>query len=266
MAAMSWILVTNDDGVDSPALVPLTQALHELGEVRVVVPDRERSWIGKAITRHDPVAVETVRRDGITMTTTTGYPADCVQIGMHALSPTPPRLVVSGINIGYNHGSGYIQSSGTVGAAMEALLGGVPAAAFSAGSHSRPWAEWKAWVQDPASSPMWDRLSEIAAEIVGHVLDADITGSVVNVNMPDDASAETPRRVTTVARVGYESLFRRESEDRFVHDFGGGLRPFAGLEGTDVEAAHDGDIAITPVTPMGTGSFPPEFVTAVAAI
>lgn len=250
---MGWILLTNDDGVESPALVPLIHELREVAEVRVVVPDRERSWIGKAITRHHPVLVDSVIRDGITITTTTGYPADCVQLGINTLYPDPPQLVVSGINIGYNHGSGYIQSSGTVGAAMEALLGGVPAAAFSAGSRSRPWPAWKAWVHEPDGAEMWSRLAGIAADITGRLLTADPPDFVLNVNMPDDATSRTPRRVTTVARVGYDRLFRRESDGRFVHDYGGGLRPFAGLEGTDVEAASDGVVAITAVMPMAGG-------------
>ena len=129
---MSSILITNDDGIDSPALVPLVEALQGISDTRVVVPDRERSWVGKAITRHDQVSVDEVDRGGIGMWTASGYPADCVQLGISELFPEPPVLVVSGINIGYNHGSGYIHSSGTVGAAVEALLGGVPAVALSA--------------------------------------------------------------------------------------------------------------------------------------
>ena len=134
---MGWILITNDDGVDSPALVPLARAINQVGRVEVVVPDRERSWIGKAITRHDPVTVRPVVRGGSTFIAASGYPADCVQLGLHALFAEPPALVVSGINIGYNHGSGYIHSSGTVGAAVEAVLGNVPAIALAAGGLDR---------------------------------------------------------------------------------------------------------------------------------
>ncbi len=254
---MGWILITNDDGIDSPALVPLVRAVGELTEVAVVVPDRERSWIGKAITRHDPVTVQWVVRGGTAMAAASGYPADCVQLGIHTLFPEPPVLVVSGVNIGYNHGSGYIQSSGTVGAAIEALLANVPALALSAGSHSRPWAEWRPWVQSPEAGEMWDRLAAIAADLVGRLLAVDPPGSVVNVNLPDDATLDTRRVITTVAQVGYERLFRPDGDDRYVHDFGGGLRWFAGLEGTDVEATTNGEVAITPVTPVGAGVFPP---------
>jgi 5'-nucleotidase len=253
---MTWILVTNDDGIDSPALAPLTRALQPLSEVRVVVPDRERSWVGKAITRHDPVTVEEVQRDGIAMWAASGYPADSVQLGIAGLFPDPPRLVVSGINIGYNHGSGYIQSSGTVGAAVEALLGGVPAVALSAGSKSRPWPEWKQWVYEPDAVAMWIRLATISAEIIERLLQHEPPDSVVNVNLPDDADTTTPRRVTRVASVGYDRLFRRDGDGTYVHDYGGGLRYFAELQGTDVEAAADGVVAITPVSPMGSGALP----------
>jgi len=261
---MGWILITNDDGVDSPALVPLARAIEQVGRVEVVVPDRERSWIGKAITRHDPVTVRPVVRGGSTFIAASGYPADCVQLGLHALFAEPPALVVSGINIGYNHGSGYIHSSGTVGAAVEAVLGNVPAIALSAGSHSRPWSEWREWVHTPEAGEMWERLAAISADLVSRLVAMDPPDAVVNVNLPDDAGPATPRRLTTIAQVGYERLFRAEGPDRYVHDFGGGLRWFAGLEGTDVEATANGVVAITPVTPFGSIPFATEDIQALA--
>lgn len=257
---MGWILITNDDGMDSPALPPLTAAIEQHGRVEVVVPDRERSWIGKAITRHDPVTVHHVERGGRQIAATSGYPADCVQLGIHALFPDPPALVVSGINIGYNHGAGYIQSSGTVGAAVEAMLGGVPAIALSAGSHSRPWAQWRDWVHTPEAASMWERLADIAADLVGRLLLVKPPAAVVNVNLPDDATPETTRTITTVAEVGYEQLFRHDGDGQYVHDFGGGLRWFAGLEGTDVEATARGEVSISPVTPLAAGRFTTAFV------
>lgn len=124
------LLLTNDDGVDSPALAPFARALAALAAVDVVVPDGERSWIGKAITRAGEVATAVVERDGVAMTTCTGYPADAVQLGVHTLRPSPPDVVVSGINLGLNHGSAFLLSSGTVGAAVEGWICGLPAVAF----------------------------------------------------------------------------------------------------------------------------------------
>lgn len=259
---MSWILITNDDGMDSPALPPLIAAIGRLANVEVVVPDQERSWIGKAITRHDPVTVQQVERGGREVAAASGYPADCVQLGIHTLFPNPPALVVSGINIGYNHGAGYIQSSGTVGAAIEALLGGVPAIALSAGSHSRPWAQWRDWVHTPEAVSMWERLAGIAADLVERLLTVEPPGAVVNVNLPDDATTETTRTITTVAEVGYEQLFRPDGDGGFVHDFGGGMRWFSGMEGTDVGATARGEVSISPVTPLAAAAFPAAIVDA----
>lgn len=253
---MGWILITNDDGIDSPALVPLAAAIGEIAPVRVVVPSGERSWIGKAITRHDPVAVRVTTRASIEMHAASGYPADCVQLGVHTLFDTAPMLVVSGINIGYNHGAAYIQSSGTVGAAIEANLASVPAIAFSAGSRSRPWPEWRSWVHSDEAQEMWERLAAIAAHLVTRLLDAGPALELVNVNLPDTATLATPRLVTTVAETGYERLFSR-SGDVYVHDFGGGVTEFSGLDGTDVAAADQGAIAITPVRAAHTGRFSP---------
>ena len=104
---MSYILVTNDDGIDSPALLPLARELAKLGRVRVVVPDGERSWIGKAISRWDELRVTRTERGGMEIFAVGGFPADCTNLGVHSLFDTPPELVVSGVNIGLNVGLGF---------------------------------------------------------------------------------------------------------------------------------------------------------------
>ena len=243
---MSWVLVTNDDGVDSPALVPFVRALRTITEVRVVVPDRERSWVGKAITRHDPVHVEEVERDGIVIHTASGYPADCTQLGLHTLFDDQPDLVVSGINLGFNIGSGYLQSSGTVGAALEAWIAGVPGLAFSAGTN-RGWEWWRGWVETAEAVPMWERLSALAAAMTGAALGTGRARTLVSINMPEEADVGTPRRVTTVADVGYQRLFGRNEAGDYVHDYGGGLIRYAALDGTDVEAVRGGVVSITAI-------------------
>lgn len=243
---MSWILLANDDGIDSPALVPFAQALSRLGDVRVVVPDAERSWIGKAITRFEPVYVRVLEQEGITIHACSGTPADGVQIGVHTLFDSRPSLVVSGINPGYNHGTAFLLSSGTVGAATEGWLGGVPAVAVSTGVMA-DFLSWRRWVDEPEVRPEWERLAELATDVVADVVGADLarTADVVSVNLPFDATRETPRRVTTLARLGYDQLFHPEG-DAFVHGFGGFVE-FAPLEGTDVDAAHQGIVSITPL-------------------
>jgi 5'-nucleotidase len=252
---MSWILVTNDDGIDARALAPLARALGALAPVRVVVPDGERSWVGKAITRAAPITVTPAERDGVEMLACSGFPADCVQLGVNTLFDGPPLLVVSGINLGYNHGSAYLQSSGTLGAAMEACLAGVDGLAVSAGVES-DFAAWRDWALTDDSIPMWERLAAIAADLTAAMLEAGPIGVTINANLPHEADRDTERRLTTVARTGYDRLFREESPGTYVHDYRGGLHHRAAVEGTDVDAAADGVVSITPVKAISEITLP----------
>jgi 5'-nucleotidase len=253
---MNWVLVTNDDGVDAPGLPALARAIAQLAPVRVVAPDRERSWVGKAITRFEPVTVQVVERDGVEMHAASGYPADCAQLGIHTLFADPPRLVVSGINVGYNHGSAYLQSSGTIGAALEASISGIDALAFSTQSLHRPWREWRPWAMSPESIPMWERVAAVAASITAPVLAAAPQGVLISVNMPDTADPATPRRLTTVASVGYDRLFSPAGDGTFVHDYHGYLDHFSSLDGTDVQAAAEGIVSITALHPAHSVDLP----------
>jgi 5'-nucleotidase len=245
-----FILLTNDDGIDAPGLAAFAERLSSLGEVEVVVPDRERSWVGKAITRFEPVRVERVELGGRTMHTATGYPADCVQLGVHTLFGRRPDIVVSGINVGYNHGSAYLQSSGTVGAALEGAISGVRSIAFSAGSTKGEWSTWKQWAESPDSAEMWDRLAQIATAMTAEFAKADGAGAV-SVGLPGEATMETERRLTTVARVGYDRLFSQIGDDLYTHSFGALVDIQPDMRGTDLGAAADGAIAITPVEGAG---------------
>ena len=257
---MTWILLTNDDGVESPALVPFARALsRRWDDVRVVVPDRERSWVAKAITRHDPVRVTRVSRDGVDVLTATGYPADAVQLGIHSLFDAPPDLIVSGINLGFNHGAGFLMSSGTVGATVEGWVSGIPGVALSTGTVEN-WAEWRRMANDPASAPRWDRTARLAAEVVGEVVDSELLGhcDVANVNLPFDPPRPPRRRITRIARVGYDRLFREAGDGVYVHDFGGGFLHFETLDGSDIDAAHEGLVSITPLEMPDAAKIPPE--------
>jgi 5'-nucleotidase len=246
---MTWTLLTNDDGPESPALLPFARALSQHHEVRITVPDRERSWIGKAITRFDPVEVTRGQADGIEVWTTSGYPADGVQLAVHTLFDDPPRLVVSGINLGYNHGAGFLLSSGTVGAAFEARLSGIPAVAFSTGIMTGDYRAWRTHAASVAARSDWERLSDLCAGLLAECEHIGLTelADVLSINLPYDADEDTPRRVTSVALVGYDRLFRRVGYAAFAHDFAGGFVHFAPLDGSDVQAAHDRHIAITPL-------------------
>ncbi len=255
---MSFLLVTNDDGVDSPALVPFVEALSELVPVRAVVPDRERSWIGKAITRQDELRVDRVVRDGVEIHTVTGFPADCTQLGVHSLFDEKPTMVLSGINVGFNHGLAFLLSSGTVGGASEGWIAGLPALAFSAGD-LRDHASFakRAWSRDE-SGELWARAAALCAEIVGDVLAGGFPpeADVISVNFPHQADRDTRRVVTRVAKVGYEDLFEERGPGRYAHAFRGGFRPGVALEGTDVEASEHGWVSITPLRLAHAASLP----------
>ena len=134
---MPTILLVNDDGVTSPLLAPLARRLAEIAELRLAVPLHERSWTGKSMTRHGLVRAHRLDERsypelaGLNGYAIEGTPADCTNLGIHELFESPPDWVISGINIGVNAGLNFIVNSGTVGAAFEASLTGVPAAAFS---------------------------------------------------------------------------------------------------------------------------------------
>ncbi len=247
---MTWILLTNDDGIDSPALPALSRALSHLAEVRVVAPDRERSWVGKALTRYEPLSVVAADRGGVGMLAVSGYPADCVQLGVHTLFDDLPALVVSGINVGFNHGSAFLGSSGTVGAAIEAANAGVTGLALSAGTYATPWSEWRPWALSGASQSMWERLAATAADLASPLLGAG-RPLALTVNMPAESGPATPRRETTVAAVGYGSLFRANGDGTYGYGFTGALEPAGPLDGTDVEAAADGVVSVTSLGPPG---------------
>ena len=121
------ILVTNDDGVYSPGLRALAEAMATLGEAVIVAPDRNRSAVGHALTLEHPLRAQEIE-PGIFAVD--GTPTDCVNLGIHGLIMQRPDLVVSGINSGSNMGDD-ITYSGTVSAALEASLMGIPAIAVS---------------------------------------------------------------------------------------------------------------------------------------
>lgn len=245
---MGTLLVTNDDGVDSPALVPLLRALEPIAPLRAVVPTRERSWISKAITRFEEVAVKRSDREGFEIHAADGFPADCTNLGVHSLFEEPPDMVISGINVGLNVGLGFFLSSGTVGAASEAWIAGIPAIAFSVGV---PWSDrrWKRDLPRHTAEGLWERASALCADVVRRVQAVGYPNGVdlLNVNFPLEAGPETRRVVTRLAAVGYDRLFRLEREGVYVHDFGGRLRLHAGLDGTDLAAVDRGCVSITPV-------------------
>ncbi|MEC8013870.1 MAG: 5'/3'-nucleotidase SurE [Verrucomicrobiota bacterium] len=125
------ILVTNDDGIQSGFLKALVEELKKVGEVLVCAPDGERSWIGHAISRNQKLKPKEEKKYPAIAYSLNGTPADCVNLAYGNLMSDEPDLVVSGINLGYNITLPMILSSGTVGAALEGSLLGIPSIAVS---------------------------------------------------------------------------------------------------------------------------------------
>ena len=125
------ILITNDDSHRSPLLRLAVDYFSQFGDVSIVVPLHEQSWTGKCVTRFGAVHAQDIELFGRPAMTVSGRPADCVNLGVHHLLGQKPDLVVSGINAGFNIGLGFVLSSGTVGACLEANLADIPAIALS---------------------------------------------------------------------------------------------------------------------------------------
>src|SRR4030066_2401213 len=125
------ILVTNDDGITAPGLLALVKEMKQIGKVSVLAPDHNWSASGHVKTMHRPLRVkEAILADGSSAWASDGAPSDCVALGLLGFIPEKINLVVSGINPNANIGHD-VTYSGTVTAAMEAVIGGVPSLAVS---------------------------------------------------------------------------------------------------------------------------------------
>ncbi len=244
-----WILVTNDDGVDSPALGPLLTSLESLAPVRAVVPDREYSWSSKSLTRF--ARLRLCRRDagGRSLHALDGSPADCANAGIHNLESEPPRLVVSGINIGANAGLAFLLSSGTIGAAIESALSGLPAVAFSLQLRPEDYARWRRDRRDALPRGDWEQAAAVACEITSEVLERGLPDGarLISVNLPPGAHPGTRRVLTGVAPSAYGPFFRADGDGRLKHVFSG-LRRTQETEDGDLDALEKGWVSITPLS------------------
>lgn len=240
------VLVTNDDGIDSPFLHALVHSLSREFNVAVAAPQHEQSWIGRAISRRREVAVETAAVEDATMAwAIDGTPTDCVNIALANLLPQPPVAVVSGINIGFNCCMPLLLSSGTFAGALEGASWGLPSLAFSL--HLDPAAFAHAQQHPPHLSDEVAASLEAAADratqlTLQRIASRDRPAVVDNINFPSVTKATTPIHKTKPARYNPGALFRPDSANRFHFHWG-----LTGLEkpkpGTDVAVVHDGCIS-----------------------
>jgi 5'-nucleotidase len=236
------ILLTNDDGVTSRGLLAAKRALDAVGTVSVIAPDSNRSAVGRGITIDRPLTVvEVTLRDGSTGYATDGTPVDCVRFAALGLLGDPPDLIVSGINYGVNLGDD-VTYSGTVAAAFEGLVLGIPAVAVSqqskeAGVHFRRQSGYD-------FSPAADFLPGLVALISRRGLPA---GTILNVNAPPP-----PAEGVSVVRLGrriYRDRLELESDERGrrrYHIYGDDPS-YHDEPDTDFHAIAERRIAVTPI-------------------
>jgi 5'-nucleotidase len=229
---MPSILVTNDDGVQSPGIHALADALRPLGEVTLVAPLAESSAIGHALTLARPLRLEQVT-DGIY--TVDGTPTDCVNIAITTVLNGRPDLIVSGINKGYNLGDD-VTYSGTVAGALEGALLGIPSIAVSLQRTREPFD--------------FSRAAAAAAVVATGVLQQGMpVRTLLNINVP--------RAVTNGFRVSV--LARRNHVTKVAEAIDPRGRPYYWIEEgesewepdeqSDYHAVKSGWISITPLYP-----------------
>lgn len=235
------ILVTNDDGVQAPGLLALSQAMRPLGKVTVFAPDRNWSASGHVKTLDRPLRVrETTLIDGYPAFTSDGAPSDCVALPLLGYVDKVD-LVVSGINPFSNIGHD-VTYSGTVTAAMEAVIAGVPGIAFSLASQDNP---------SPSTPADYAPGAHIAGLITQKVIENGLPkGVVLNVNIPYLSIESMKGMIVTRQglRVYRDVLDRRVDPRGSPYYWIGGEAPTGvNEEGTDVGAIAAGYVSITPL-------------------
>jgi 5'-nucleotidase len=245
---MADILVTNDDGIGSPGLRALVLALQPLGRVTILAPDHNWSAAGHTKTMHKPLRVSRYsfecaspdaqhnpQAEQIEAYTTTGAPSDCVALALLGILSRRPDLVVSGINQGANLGHD-LTYSGTVAAAMEAVIFGLPAVAVSLDSYE---------------SQDFRFAAQVAARVVSLVLERGLPPETfLNVNVPHRSPQDVDGVViTSLGRRVYRDVLIERADPRGRPYYWIGGEPPTGHqdEGTDIWAVANGRVSVTPV-------------------
>lgn len=230
------ILVSNDDGFFTEGIKVLAKRLRDIGDVWVVAPDREQSASGHSLTLHRPLrAKSTKKRENEFMVD--GTPTDCVNLAVNKLMPRRPDIVVSGINRGANLGDD-VTYSGTVAAALEAALLGIPAIAMSA-------------IPTATDDYHYEAAADFAAFLAEQVKNNGLTpGTLLNVNVPTETKVGDHRCVIT--RMGkrvYSDVVEEKLDPRKrTYYWIGGSNVGSKVDpGTDCEAAAEGRISVTPI-------------------
>jgi len=221
------ILIANDDGIRAAGIRALEAALAPLGDIWVVAPDREQSAASHSLSLYRPLRVEQLDDRHFAVD---GTPTDAVNLAINGIMKVRPDLVVSGINHGGNLGDD-ITYSGTVSAAMEGTLLGVPSIAVS--------------LMDGGEVAAAARVARLVAMRV--LVEGLPPKTLLNVNVPREASRGI--RFTRLGHRVYSEKVVEQSDPRGRTHYwlGGGPPQWEALEGTDMGAVHEGFVAVTPL-------------------
>ena len=232
------ILLTNDDGIDAPGMLALYQAAKNLGDVYVVAPAGVCSAKSHSVTLFSKMTVTDYANDHFAGKAVDGMPADCVKLGCNGLVDGPIDLVISGINAGANIGINVLYS-GTVAAAREAAIQGIPAIAMSLHLGK-------------AQPVRWDVATQHATDILQKVLAHDLpTDHVLNINLPifDNDHTIKGLRVCPLSDSAmadrYAQTKDEQGNDQYHVDFGMKFRK--PIDGSDVHFLFDRYSTISPV-------------------
>jgi len=231
------ILITNDDGIDALGIQTLWQTLAEIAQVTVVAPDSERSGCSQAITVRNPIRVDVYPVDVANVITwrVSGTPTDCVKIALEAIMPEPPDIIIAGINHGSNLGTDVLYS-GTVSAAIEGAIHGIPSLAVSLDA-----------VGDSDFRPAAQVTKKLVEILRGKKLPPN---TLLNVNVPALPQEQLGKRLITKLGVRqYINTFERrcDSQGRIYYWMGGSVANVDNDPDSDIVAVSNGHVSITPI-------------------
>lgn len=228
-----YIVVTNDDGVQAPGILALATALRQIGRVAVIAPSANQSASGHKKTLFQDVPVsEVVLADGSPAHSVGGSPADCIAFAALGLLPWPPDIVVSGINRGSNMGQD-ITYSGTVTAALEAVIQGVKAVSVSLANN------------DANTVEDYEEAARVAVIVVQKTLEKQLPPlTILNVNIPPCDRVRGIRLTRQGVRIYQDVL---ENEGNLYRIVGPAPTGKFEEEGTDVWAVHNNYASLTPI-------------------
>ncbi|MDW7651553.1 MAG: 5'/3'-nucleotidase SurE [Bacillota bacterium] len=232
------ILLTNDDGIFAEGLQMLAKEIEKIADTFVVAPDHEQSATGHAITMHRPLRAERVKylhSPDLPTWAVNGTPADCVKLAVEAIMPKRPDMVISGINRGANLGTDVLYS-GTVSAAIEGVILGIPAIAVSLAEYKEPRYEYAA-----------EFVSRLASVLHRKNVKSD---TLLNVNVP--GCGKEKMQGVAITRLGvrqYKNAFEKRTDPRgrTYYWLAGELMDVQDGDDTDVAAIKACKISVTPI-------------------